>query len=138
VTDLRKQFDAAKSDYLAQRYPGKLIDDVMPIRPNRWRLIAYAAPLLAAAAALVIYLGTGHTISHPSHQSLVAVIPTTPPLNVVATPTTTASVDDSSLIPQYIELTPSSETFSVPAIQLVPSWDDVANSSSTSTTQESV
>jgi hypothetical protein len=144
VTNLRKQLDAAKSDYLAHRYPGNLANDVLPVRSNRLRLMAYAAPLLAAAAAWLIYTGTiqVNIHIHDAGKSPIALNPTTPPLNhptTISSSSPTASINNDSLIPQYIELTPSSETLSVPAIQLVPSWDDVTTSSSTtSTTQESV
>ncbi len=145
MSNLRQQLDAAKSDYLAPRYPGNLAMDLLPVRTNRCPIMAYAVPLLAAAAALIIYLGTGHV--DPSQSGKPAVAFTPPSVIQAAPPTTTAPISNDTLVPQFMELTPSletislstsSESFSVPAIQLVPSWDDDAGTASTSsTTQES-
>jgi hypothetical protein len=148
VSNLRKQLDGAQSDYFARRYPGNLAEEILPGRSNRLRLMAYAAPLLAAAAALLIYVGTGHFASSPSGKSPVAFNPAPDLVVRDAGPTTTASISNDTIVPQFVELTPSvetislsatsSESFSVPAIQLVPSWDDDAAATSTSsTTQES-
>ncbi len=87
------------------------------------------------AAALLIYLGTIRPIGKTSAPSI-ALKATTQHLS---SPTTSATADN-SLIPNYIEITPPAESFSVPAIELVPSWSAIANSasnSSTSTTRES-
>lgn len=132
----RKQLKSAKVQYRSQRYPGNLAGEILAGQSRSYWLIAIGGSLAAIAAALLIYLGTIRPMRKTSVPSIVLNATTQHRLSPTASTST-----DNPLIPNYIEITPPAESFSVPAIELVPSWSAIVYSShsgsSTSTTRES-
>ncbi|HEX8522668.1 MAG TPA: hypothetical protein VF669_10460 [Tepidisphaeraceae bacterium] len=173
MSDLRKQLQDAKDEYLSETYPGDLAAELLQPRMRIGRVIAFAGPLTALAAAVIVYVGiahrsaeqkTGATVAYqtpqqvqrpsqvqkPTQNHVQQQTQNQQPQDVVgeetsvssistATPTDTANgAAPDSLMPSNFELSPSSSgTFSVPAVELVPSWSDINTSTSSDTSSNS-
>jgi hypothetical protein len=135
MSDLRKQLESAKSEYRSLQYPGDLAADIS----HRHRsMIHRLAPFAALAAAAIVMIILGFSMSRVDHRQLVklttgsqSTIKVEPTTNPVSSETLLDSLDDlsgMSVVPPGYSFDISLPSFSLTA-------DEQNNK--TSTTQES-
>jgi hypothetical protein len=128
MNSLRKQLDQAKAAHLAQRYPGDLASQLLPIAlgyepaekalrrtPRKLAPWVLAATLTSLAAAIAILISLSTLLSRPSAESVPVnpAIAQSKPANLVI-PAMPEMPSDVPIVPEY-------EAFSLPSMTSFPS-----------------